>query len=587
MLYLAEVQKQKTGFMGGAGKAEIKLLAFQRADQSWNPVAGEEAIPAEEANNLNGGALVLADLNANRQVQRIQEAGRPLIGILQSLSRHLEKSKRQEEEIEQWKQSLTYQSQELNRRNMEMEARLEQLQQMEDNFKQLEAQRHEIDTGRETVERLQKEIERNRRELEGAWEHLRGEQRRLQEQQTEFQQATVLDETQARQIQELLERLSSGVAPTETLRKQLNLSFEMIANGQGILSQHWQQLEQQRGAASQQQEEVERQAQVFQNSFSESQQAQSSLEQASLDLKVQTSALNSKQEYAQMLRRKLRNHEELYQQIYHLAETTDKVDISQKVDLEALEKMPLDQLQQLVQDLQRDLQNAYHFVNEQEEELKFQQQTIDELQAKLSQANDHDRTNLEAALADERDSYQFLNETLVGQRQNLQKRKQILSQHSSVLWRRQGNSELNIQEDNNIDLKPILIQFSAQRQQQTQELQKLEHEIEQMRSSIQQAQASIDHQNREQEMKRQELQNLEQNLLSLRTAAAECWGRVNLYQEMLQPIQDSLDGLRHNLEAIASTLDQVQQTGDYQLQTIAQMRQSLLSLMPSLELAAY
>lgn len=167
MLYLAEVQKQKSGFMG-AGKAEIKLLAFQRADQSWNPVSGDETIPAEEANNLTSGALVLADVNANRQVQRIQEAARPLVSILQNFSRHIEKSKRQEEEIEQWKQSLTYQSQELNRRNMELEARLEQLQQMENDFKQMEAKQQEIDTGSETIERLQKELERNRRELEGA-----------------------------------------------------------------------------------------------------------------------------------------------------------------------------------------------------------------------------------------------------------------------------------------------------------------------------------------------------------------------------------------------------------------------------------
>ncbi len=585
MLYLAEVQKQKSGFMG-AGKAEIKLLAFQRADQSWNLVSGEEVIPAEEANNLNGGALVLADLNTNRQVQRIQEAGRPLIGILQNLSRHLEKSKRQEEEIEQWKQSLTYQSEELNRRNMEMEARLEQLQQMEGNFKQLEAQRQEINTGRETVERLRKEIERNRQELEGAWEHLRGEQRRLQEHESEFQQATVLDETQACQIQELLDRLSSSVAPTETVREQLNLSLEMVATGQGILSQHWQQLEQQRASAQQQQEEVACLAQALQNSFAEWQQAQNSLEQASSNLKVQTSLLNSKQDYAQILRLQRANQEDLYQQVYRLAETTVIVDVSQKVDLEALEKMPLDQLQQLVQDLQRDLQNASRFVNEQEEELKLQQQTIDELQAKLSQANDHERTNLEAELADERDSYQFLNETLVGQRQNLRSRKQILSQHSSVLWRRQGNGDLNIQEDNNIDLKPILVQVEAQRQQHTQELQKLEREIEQMRSSILQTQGMIDAQAHEQEIKRQELQSLEQNLLSLRAAVAECWGRVNLYQEILQPIQDSLDELLKKLEVIAGTLEQVHQSGDYQLQTIDQMRQTLLSFMPSLELAA-
>ena len=169
MLYLAEVQKQKTGFMGAA-KAELKLLACQRADQSWNPVPGEEVISAslEEASKLSDGALVLADLNpANRQVQRIQEAGRPLVGILQNFSRQLEKSKSQEEEIEQWKQSLTFQSQELNRREMEMEARLEQLQQIEEDFERLEAQRQEIDMGRETSKQLREEIERNRQRARG------------------------------------------------------------------------------------------------------------------------------------------------------------------------------------------------------------------------------------------------------------------------------------------------------------------------------------------------------------------------------------------------------------------------------------
>ena len=283
MLYLAEVQKQKSGFMG-AGKAEIKLLAFQRPDQSWNPVQGEEAIAAEEANNLNAGTLVLADLNANRQVQRIQEAGRPLVSILQNFSRTLEKSKRQEEEIEQWKQSLTYQSQELNRRNMEMEARLEQLQQMESDFNQLEAQRQEIETGREKMAQLQQEIERNGRELEGAWEHLRGEQRRLNEQQTQLQQTPSLDAVQTQQIQELLTCLSNGVAPTEAVWEQLNFALEMVATQQGVLGEHWQQFEQQHGYAQQQQEEVDRQAETLQNSFSQWQQAQNSWEQASNQL---------------------------------------------------------------------------------------------------------------------------------------------------------------------------------------------------------------------------------------------------------------------------------------------------------------
>lgn len=580
MLYLAEVQKQKSGFMG-AGKAEIKLLAFQRADQTWNPVPGDESIPAEEANNLNAGTLVLADLNSNRQVQRIQEAGRPLVSILQNFSRHLEKSKRQEEEIEQWKQSLTYQSQELNRRNMEMEARLEQLQEMESDFKQLEAQRQEIESGRERAEQLRQEIERNRRELEGAWEHLRGEQRLLLEHQNQSQHP-VLDEVQTQQIQELLNSLSSGIAPTEVIWEQLNASMSAIASGQDILSQHWQQYEQQHATTQQQQQEVDNQAEALQNSFSQWQQVQNSLEQASSQLQEQQRALSSKQESARLLSLQVRNAEELYEQIASLAEPFDPASMNE-IDVAALEKMPLEQLQQIVQDLQKDLQNASRFVNDQEEELKLQQQTIDELQAQLNQASDNDRPSLVAQLTDERDSYQFLNETLVGQRQNLRVRKEILHQHQVVMWQRQGITP-DTPEDQ-IDLKPILSLMEVQQQQQKAELQKLEQEIEILSDRLKQ-QEMISQQIHDQEQKRQELQNLEQDLLSLRVATAESWGRVNLYHEMLQPVQDSLDQLRQNLEAIAGTLEQVQQSSNYQLHSIEQLRDSLFSILPSREFVA-
>jgi hypothetical protein len=61
---------------------------------------------------------------------------------------------------------------------------------------------------------------------------------------------------------------------------------------------------------------------------------------------------------------------------------------------------------------------------------------------------------------------------------------------------------------------------------------------------------------------------------------------VDLYQETLQPIQDSLDGLRQTLQGIAESLDQFQETGDYQVQAIAQMRHTLQSLMPQPELLA-
>lgn len=351
MLYLAEVQKQKGGLLGGGGKTELKLLACQRTDQSWS-TGSEEVIAVEEASKLNDGALVLVELNPQRQVQRIQEAGRPLVNILQNFSRQLEKFKLKEEEIDQWKESLTFQAQELNRREIEMETRLEQLQQMEDEFQRLDAEKQEVETCRAEIERLQQEIERNRQELEGAWEHLRGEQRRLEEHQAQLQPPTVMDEEQTRVLQELLDQLSSSVAPTEIVRENLHLAFEMVEKQQALLNPHWQQLEQQRILIEKQQAEIERLSQLFSERQNEWQQTQNSLEQQTAQLQVNTTTLHSKQEYVRILKEQLRYQEQLYQQIYSLATNYSDVVPSPEFDLETLEKMPLEELQKIVQDLQ-------------------------------------------------------------------------------------------------------------------------------------------------------------------------------------------------------------------------------------------
>ena len=585
MLYLAEVQKKSGGLLGGGGKAELKLLACQRSEQSWSAVPGDEIIGCDEANNYNGGALVLVDLTANKQVQRVQEAGRQLVSILQNFSRLQEKFKTQEEEIEQWKQSLTYQSQELNRREMEMETRREQLQQMEDDFEQLEQQRQEFETVRDSVNQQRDEFERNRQELEGAWAHLRGEMRRLEERQAEFQQTAFLDDEQAGTIQALLNRLTTAVLPTDTLREQLNASVEILVQQQTTLTQQWQHLEQQRSTAQQLQSEADRQTQDIQQRWHEWNQAQESLEQGRAELKVQQTSLNVRQEYARMLGVQIQNQEDLHHQLYGLADTSDQVTVGQQVDVEALEKLSVDELQKVVSDLDRDLQKLSQFVESQEEELRYKQQELDELQAKIQSANEYDRLTLENELADEQDGYQMLNETLVGQRRNLRERDGLLSQHRAVLLRRQGTAAPTTHE-NNIDLGPILSQIEAQRQQQVEELHKLESQIEQMRSAIDQAQGMVTTQAAEQENKRHELKQIEQTLLDRRSAAAETWGRVNLYQEMLQPIQDNVDGLRQRLESIAGMLSQFHETGEQQAHAVGEMRQILASLTSTPELAA-
>ena len=524
MLYLAEVQKQKTFI--GALKTEIKLLAFQRADSSWNPVQPEEVIPAEEASNFSTGALVLADLNSNRQVQRIQEAGRPLVSILQTFSRQIEKSKGQDQEIEQWKESLRFQSEEMNRRHMEMEARLEQLEQIEEEYNRLQSN----------------------------------------------PQQPGLDETTVSQVEELLDRLSQGM-PTASVRQEILFALELVETQQATLNPHWERSKAEKLAANEKQAEVDRQALMVQNSFQEWQMSQKALEENKVSLQLQTTELKNKQDYAQVLREQLRHQEELYQQLYSLIQPLDQIIFIQQVDLSALEKMPLEQLQQVVQDLRRDWENASDFVHEQEEELTLRQQAIDELQAQLSNASD--RTSIEAEIADEQDSYEFLHQTLVGQRQNLQNRKETLRQHQSVLWQRQGISIGSRQEDYKLDLDPVLSQIQTQKQQQLQALKKLEQEIEQLHSSIDLAQSMVGNQTQEQERKWQELQKWEQELLSLRAMVAEYWGRVNLYEEMLRPVQDSLDGLRHKLQGIAGILSQSQEAG-HQRQAIDQIRQKIV-----------
>lgn len=582
MLYLAEVQKKSGGVFGGGKGAELKLLACQRTDQSWSAVSGDEVVPAppEEANNLNGGQLVLVEMSGNRQVQRmLPDTGRSLVGWLQNFSRQLEKSKNQEEEIEQWKQSLTYQSQELNRREMEIEARSEHLQQLEEESERLEARRQEVETVREDAERLKEEMDRNRQEMEGAWEHLRGEQRRLEERMTEFQQSAVLDDEQAGKIQDLLNRLSGAVAPTDAVREQLHQAFEIVDAQQATLDRHWQQMEQQQNAAGMQQGEVERQTQELQNRKQEWQQAQDSLDQARVELKVQQNTLDMKQDSAHMLRLQLRNQDEVHEQVSRLAATSADVRISQKVDLEALEKMPIPDLQSLVQNLQQDLEKVRRFVSDQEEELTLQRESVEELQRKIAQANAQERNSLQEEFAEEQDRYQMLDETLVGQRRNLREREEILSQHNRVLRRRQGIVDADTSDSQKIDLGPVLNQLDTQRQQQAEELQRLENQIEQMRTSIQQAQGIINQQAGEQENKRNQLKQLEQSLESERTATAELRGRVNVYQETLQSVQDGLNGIRQKFQAISAALAQIQETGDYQLQSIAEMRQVLLSLM--------
>lgn len=577
MLYLAEVQRKGRSVLG-SGKAEFRLLACQRSEQTWSPVPGDEKVSAPDDANYNDGVLVMLELTASKQVQRHSDAGRQLVSILQNFSRLQEKAKTQEEEIEQWKQSLTYQSQELNRREMEMEARQEQLQQMEEDFARLEQQQQELEGSRQELEQLRNDFERKSQELEGAWAHLRGEMGRLEERQSELQQSTQLDEAQAQQIQELLNRLSGAIAPTESVRDHLNQSFEFLSQQQNSLDLHLPDLEQQCARAQQLQTEVDGLAQQLQTGWQDWYAAQKALEQTQLDLTGKQSSLSVNERYAQTLSVQLQSQDASYSYLYDLAASTGKVGTAgAKVDAEALEKMSLSDLETLVRNLEKELEKLSQFVSSQEEELTLQQQTIDELQAQIQDANEYDRMRIESELTDERESYQMLNKTLVGQRRTLQERAEILRKHKSILARRQGLPAAEGDEQD-IDLSPVITRMEESKSQLSQELKSLEAEIQQLRSEVEQHQATVNQNTVAQETRFNELKQMEQDFLAQRATASELWGKVNVCQDSLLPIQDGAIGLKERVEGIASVMEQFQEVSDYQLQAIAEMRQVILTL---------
>lgn len=575
MLYLAEVQK-KAGFIG-SGKAEFKLLACQRSENSWSAVSGDETIGAPDDASYNAGALVMVELSNNRQVQRHYEAGRPLINILQSFSNLSKKSKTQEEEIEQWKQSLTFQSQELNRRELEIESRQEQIEQAEADLAQLEAQRQELEQTQRGLETARAELERKTQDLEGAWNHLNGEMRRLEERQSEVSQQSGLDQEQVEQMQAALNRLTEVIVPTDVFREHLHTSTDLLSQHQGLLGQHQSTLEQQRGELAQQQTELQQQIDALQQRWQTWMQTQEALVTKKAELKLQQQLVHTQQEQLQVLSKELHRQGNLHQQVYELLNTSDKVRLSKKVDVGALEAMAMDDLQNLVTELEKDLDKMSRFVSDQEEELTLEQQAIDELKQRIEQSNEFDRMQLEAELAEEQDRYHMLNETLVGQRRNLLEREEVLSQHQAVLRRRQG---LAIEETqvSAVDLEPLLENIDEQRHHTTEAIHGLETEVKHKQESLNQLRQEIEQLEIEQGSQRSDLESFEAHVNQRRADVAVLSGRVNLLEELLTPAQEGCDRIKQALDHFSGAINKLQEVNDYQLQAITELRQTVTSV---------
>jgi chromosome segregation ATPase len=564
VLYLAEVNK-KTGFMGN--KTELKLLARQQSEQNWAMLPGEETVPAEIANEYNAGVLVLVELDSNQQVKKIQDATRHLVGILKNFSRMRDKFRTQEEEIEGWKQSLIYQSQELTRREVDIEARAEELQQLEAESHRIEEQRQEFEATRTQILQLKEEIEGERTQLEEAWGRLRSSQQQL----SQDQQSAALSDEQVQELEDLTGRLEASLLNGEALHQPLQAIRGGGSEQQAILQTFWNQMDQGRQELDQAQPDLDRQANELNQAWQKWHTDLDALHQLQIQARLQQETLSLKQTHQGLLSQQLQAQTDLEKSLHCLK---DGVSSDLNVDIEALRNQPLETLEVTVEKLRQELAKLSHFVSDQEEELGFQQQTIDDLKAKMAKASEYDRMNMSADLDEEHQNYRFLEETLQGQRQTLRDRNSILKLHQDILNQRKGVAS---EGDQGIEkqVEPLLARVRAQRQALDAALQSLGQALADLQNGLSQTQLQVAERTATVEQTRNALEGQSKVLDQRRSEVGQLHGRVTTIQQTLQPIQDHLNGWHDSFNNLTSPLESA---AAQQQQVAQELKQRILAL---------
>jgi chromosome segregation ATPase len=577
VLYLAEVKKTK-GFMGA--KTEVKLLACERNDKSWAAVPNEDVLNIDDVGTFGDGALIVVNLSGSRQIQGSPEsASNRILTILQNFSRLLDKTKSQEEEIEQWKQSLTFQAEELNRRQVEMEQRLEELEGAEEELQQLAAERDAVAELKAGADEIKAEFERKQAELEGAWEHLRGEQQLLEGQQGDGNGAVQLDAEQTERLKAIFEQIQGAIAPTDNFLERLDGALHYAEQQQQHLQQAWDALEQDRQLCADLQEQVSAIATEIQQTENNLQGQTHSLENARVQMQVQQELLKVKQEHLQSLNLTLQNHEELKESLSSLAAGLGDVE-GETVDTASLESMPLGELEDIVNILKGELDKLVHFVNDQEEELTLQQQAVKELRKQIEQVDSNDvmaLQELEEELKDEQERIGMLNETLVGQRRTLRERQSVMKQNLKVLKQRQGVIEIDL--ETNIDLNPAIARMESDQQEYREKQAQLAQEIDQISQSIQNTHNVLTTQESD---VRQQSEKLKERKKEYEVKHLDCEkikSKVELYEASLRPLQDSLDGITQPLRELEQLTHQFSSATEQQQTLAGELETTLAPLM--------
>jgi chromosome segregation ATPase len=378
----------------------------------------------------------------------------------------------------------------------------------------------------------------------------------LEKQQGLLGLAIDLNPEQSNKLQSFIRKVVATSDGMEALWKEHFQGLVKVQEQQSLLDTHWQQLEQRRGQWTQRHRELEQIEEDLDRGKQELSSACAAMEQARVDFQVQQKLLHHKQELLGRLNLQLEQLHTLYNSVNLLEKGSGRESIEHKVDVNALENMPLRDLEALVKGQHADLDKFVSFLNDQEEELKSQFQTVHELENQLAAADEAHRERIADELREQQELKRMLEEPLMPQRKKRREIQTILHQHIQILHRRKGIFEPEFAVA--INLEPILLHLEEQHNNAQQEQLALQKNIDHLQNSLLQTQRMIEQQSAEQEAKSRKLQQLQETWQHAVRELAELQSQVCFYEATLHPLQDNLNSLRQNLEKLGEWLSCLQ-----------------------------
>ena len=123
----------------------------------------------------------------------------------------------------------------------------------------------------------------------------------------------------------------------------------------------------------------------------------------------------------------------LWEFVSSISPRSSRLKLSSATSPKQLLEIPLDKLEDTIERLENDLAGLTSLVKEQEDELFMKRQAVKKLQRKVNLASVRERSVLEQKLTQEQEIKQMLDKTLIGQKRNLARKKQILRQYKEIL----------------------------------------------------------------------------------------------------------------------------------------------------------